>query len=319
MMLRITSLLLLASSVALAQKGVPSKVTFVVSNDAGQVVTNATVEGCFLDLSQSGGRDRFRGTTDKNGLYVASGSAVLGVCAGFSCQGYYPTEVNETMERKRTQDHGQPGWTWPDSWDVEIPILLKRIRNQIPMYVGGVENPYIDLWAGAGKYNLNSTSCYDLLRGSFLPPNGKGEIPDIAFKWKMTIYTSNKAGRALEYDTLCEILVTNVVDGICRGIPDGGKGDSRNEGSAYISAYEAPSDGYTNTISFYRHVRGAKAESNDDRHYLYYFRLRTQTNDMGKVTNALYGKIYGQINGNFTYLLNMTPNDRNIEEKRKTY
>ena len=155
------------------------------------------------------------------------------------------------------------------------------------------------------------------MKGAFLPPYGKGDVADLDFKWKMTIYSKDGDGLAWDYDTLCEICATNVVDGICKGIPDGGKGDSRDEGSAYISAYEAPIDGYTNTISFYSNVRGTKAESNDDKHYLYYFRIRTQTNELGQVTNALYGKIYGQINGNFTYFLNTTPNDRNIEEKRK--
>ena len=57
-------------------------------------------------------------------------------------------------------------------------------------------------------------------------------------------------------------------------------------------------------------------EENDDKHYLYYIRIRTQTNELGQVTNALYGKIYGRINANFLSLVNPTPNDRNIEEKR---
>jgi len=58
-------------------------------------------------------------------------------------------------------------------------------------------------------------------------------------------------------------------------------------------------------------------ESTDDQHYLYYFCIRTQTNEVGQVTNALYGKIYGQINGSFTYFLNPTPNDRNVEHDPK--
>ena len=66
-------------------------------------------------------------------------------------------------------------------------------------------------------------------------------------------------------------------------------------------------------MSFHCSVHGTKADSDEDRHYLYYFRMRTQTNEMGQVTNALYGKVYGQINGSFTYYLNATPNDPNVE------
>ena len=129
----------------------------------------------------------------------------------------------------------------------------------------------------------------------------------------MNIYSKDGDGLAVDYDTLSEIRMTNVLDGICRGIPDGDKGENKSEGSWYISAYEAPLDGYTNVITIYERIRGMKAESNDDGHYLYYFRIRTQTNELGQVTNAFYGKIYGRLNGNFTYYLNPTPNDRNIE------
>ncbi len=310
MIQRILGLMLLMTSVAVAQKGIPSTITFIVKNDLGQPATNAAVEGGFLDFSQSGARDRFKGMTDTNGIYVAEGNAVLGVCAGFSSFGFvYPTEIKKNIEYKRKQD-GQ-GYERIDHWDVEIPVLLKRIRNQIPMFMKGVENPYVSAFEGVGKYCLGKTSSYDFVKGSFLPPHGNGEVADLDFKWWMAIYTKNKAGRAIDYDTLCEVRLTNVVDGICRGTPDGD--EDGQVGSAYFSDYNAPVEGYTNTISFYDNVRGTKADSNDDRHYLYYFRIRTQTNAAGQVTNALYGKIYGQINGRFTYYLNPTPNDRNVE------
>jgi hypothetical protein len=136
-------------------------------------------------------------------------------------------------------------------------------------------------------------------------------VADMQFTRRMRIYSKDGDGLAVDYDSLCEIRMTNTVDGICLGKPDGT--EDGQYGSLYISAYEAPVEGYTSAISLYRNVRGTKAESNDDKHFLYYFRIRTQTNEMGQVTNALYGKIYGQINGSFSYFLNPTPNDRNVE------
>jgi hypothetical protein len=309
MIRRILSLIFVMTSVAFAQKGVPSKVTFSVRNDEGQPVTNALVTGCFLDLSQSGFRDEFKGQSDANGIYVTEGQAVLGIFGRFSSSGFYATREKKNLEYKRRQDG--KGYESIDRWDVEIPVLLKRIRNQIPMFVKQVENPNIDLWDSAGKYRLAGASSYDIVKGDFLAPYGRGEVADLDFKWKLSIYTTNKVGRALDYDSICEVRLTNAFDGICRGNPDGF--ENGQVGSAYISGYETPVSGYTNTISFYRNVRGMKADSNDDKHYLYYFRIRTQTNALGQVTNALYGKIYGQINGRFTYYLNPTPNDRNIE------
>jgi hypothetical protein len=296
------------TSVAFAQEEVPSRITFVVRNDVGELVTNVTVEGCFPNLTDSG-HGSFKGLTDTNGMLVVTGDAVIGVYACFSKGGYYPTTIEQNRDVK-VRMRWQAGWNH-DQWSIQIPILLKPIRHQIPVCLKQVENPYVDLWETVGKYRLDSTASYDMLKGVFLPPYGKGEVADMEFNWKMTIHAANKGGRALEYDTLCEIRMTNIVDGICRGTPDGTENGQR--GSAYISAYEAPANGYTNAILFYRNVRGTKAEDNDDKHYLYYFRIRTQTNETGNVTNALYGKIYGQINGNFTYYLNPMPNDRNVE------
>lgn len=311
MILRILAGLFLAASVAIAQQGIPSTVKLRVSDDVGSPVTNAAVDGCFLDFSQSGARTRFDGFTDTNGIFMAKGETVLGVYARFTCDGYYPTTVKQTIEYTR-KANGK-GYERIDRWDRDIPVLLKRIRNPISMLVKGIQNVEIRKKSEdkMGHYVLNSVVGYDLLRGDMLPPYGRGMLNDLEFDWKMTISATNKVGRAIDYDTLCEIRLTNTVDGICRGPPDGA--ENGQLGSAYISAYVAPADGYTNAITFYRNVHGTSAESNDDQHYLYYFRIRTQTNEMGQVTNALYGKIQGKINGLFTYYLNPTPNDRNVE------
>jgi hypothetical protein len=303
------TLICLLACIASAQQGVQTRAVFIVKDDMGQPVGNAAITGGFRDFSNAGSRDRFDGHTDSNGIFIAQGKAVVGVGCRVSSASYYPAQSSKNLEYKRRQDG--KGYESIDHWDVEIPILLKRIRNQIPMFMKGVENPYVSAFEGVGKYCLGRTSSYDIVNGAFLPPYGKGEMSDIRFNWKMTIYSKDSDGLAWDYDTLCEISMTNVVDGICRGVPDGS--ESGQTGSAYFSDYNAPVDGYTNTIPFYEHVRGTKADSNDDKHYLYYFRIRTQTNALGQVTNALYGKIYGQINGRFTYYLNPTPNDRNIE------
>jgi len=298
---------------AFAEKSVPSEVIFTVRNDFGQPVANASVEGGFLDLSQSGARDRFKGMTDTNGVYVAKGKAVIGVCAGFRSDGYYRTEIYQAIDSPCTQTNGHADLVLPITWDVMIPVLLKRIRSPIPMYIQNVENINIRKRTGdkIGRVVTNSVAGYDLVRGDIVAPYGRGRIADCEIKYLMKIISKDDDALPVDCDTVFEACMTNLVDGICRGNPDGA--ENGRLGSACISDYNAPVSGYTNTISFYRKVRGTKAESNDDRHYLYYFRIRTQTNGVGQVTNALYGKIYRQINGNFTYYLNPTPNDRNVE------
>lgn len=309
MISRILAILFLATLVASAQQGIPASVKLRVSDAAGSPVANASVEGCFLDLSQSGTRTSFCGVTDINGIFLAKGETVLGVYARFSRDGFYASTMKKAIEYTRRAD--SMGYERIDRWDREFPVLFKRIRNPIPMYARHVDNPYVSAFERVGMYNLGRTSSIDIVTGAFLPPNGNGQVADIEFVWKMSIYSRDVDGLAVDYDTLCEIRMTNALDGVCRGTPDGA--ESGQLGSLYLSAYEAPTDGYTNTLSFSEKVLGIKAESNDDQHYLYYFRIRTQTNEMGQVTNALYGKIYGQINGSFTYFLNPAPNDRNIE------
>jgi len=292
----------LIARLSLAQHYVPTTATIAVHDDNGQPVKNVLLEGGFRDVSNAGSRDRFSGTTDSNGVFVAKGHALIGVGVRAVAEGYYETITSVPLDLKEGSRL--------EHWDVSVSVLLKPIRKPGPMYFRHVDNFSFDPFERVGKYCLGRTSSYDFVAGAFLPPTGTGSRGDVRFTWSMTIHATNRIGRALSYDSLSRVEMTNAVDGLCKGKPDGVIG---GEGSSYISAYEAPLDGYTNAITFYRNVRGTVAESNDDQHYLYYFRIRTQTNEMGQVTNALYGKIYGQINGNFTYYLNPTLNDRNVE------
>ena len=304
---------ILLSSVVQAQRLIPASVRMRVTDDVGSPVRNVAVDGCFLDDSQSGASDSFEGMTDLKGEFLAKGRTMLGVYSKFVRADYYPTKNKSWIDGKQRVDGTIV--ERPKSWDIAVPVLLKRIKRQIPMFAKRFENPYIGQWENVGKYRLGCTSGYDIVKGSFLPPHGTGESADVEFRWKMIIYSFDDGKFAVDYDSLCDIHVANCVDGILRGVPDGS--ENGQTGSAFISDYEAPEAGYTNTISFYRNVRGSKVETNDDKHYLYYFRIRTQTNERGQVTNAYYGKIYGQLNGNFTYYLNPTPNDRNVEHDPK--
>ena len=57
--------------------------------------------------------------------------------------------------------------------------------------------------------------------------------------------------------------------------------------------------------------QGAKDDMNNPNRN-YFFRVRTVKNDEGNIVSAYYGKIYGDFM-QFSYYLNPTPNDRNIE------
>lgn len=305
MITRNICLLILCGEICYGQGMVLATATFVVRNDMEQIVSDAELKGWFGDISNEGAHDRFAGFTGTNGIYVANGKALTDACAIVRAAGHYDSLVRKRLEHDERMNI--------DRWDVEIPVLLRRIRNPIPLFAKGLE--YMDFKTTSqdkmGKYTLSSKVGYDLIKGDMLPPFGLGSVSDLEFVWKMVIISRDSDGLAVDYETHCEIRTPNTGDGICKGTPYGDL--THSNGSAFISDYDAPLEGYKNAIVIFRNVRNRKLETNDDQHYLYYFRVRSQTNELGQVTNALYGKIYGQINGHFTYYINPTPNDRNIE------
>ena len=292
-----------------ASPDLPAKITLVVKDDHSVPVAGCTVRGCFTDVSQSGSRTVFDGHTTANGVYVAKGRAQVGIYARVTREGYYMT----TVERDIGAHYRLNGGWDHDRWVEEIPVLLKPIRNPIHMVQGEIDIRGTHAWVARGLHNTNNTASYDLCCGDYLPPYGKGTVADMQFRWDVKINVTNAAGRALDYATRWDLAMTNGQDGVCRGQPDGGRGEHGREGSFFIPAYEAPLTGYTNNIVFWDNVCGSKRESNDDHHSLYYFRIRTQTDQAGQVTNAVYGQIHGRINVSFTYSLNPTVNDRNME------
>ena len=90
-------------------------------------------------------------------------------------------------------------------------------------------------------------------------------------------------------------------------------------GSAMRLPRFAPEAGYmTNWVkSTLQHEGESLNEKREDQNY--FFRVRTITDKYGKLISALYGKIHGEIDYSwprgitFTYYLNSTPNDRNME------
>ena len=83
---------------------------------------------------------------------------------------------------------------------------------------------------------------------------------------------------------------------------------------------DAPQGGYDSILAQVLSLNGDKRLNGaDGENQNYFFRVRTALDQQGKVKSALYGKTAGPIvcgpQGivQFTYYLNPTPNDRNME------
>lgn len=223
-----------------------------------------------------------KGNTDTDGVFSAShmdSSLDLGVVVGKI--GYYTTHWSQQFYFDDKNRH--PYFT----------LMLKQIGKPIPMYAKLIDkNPPI----------LNQPVGYDLMVGDWVAPYGNGIDTDITF----TKVAYRKSGSDYEYKVTVDF--TNAGDGIqAYTIPESEKG------SGLQSPHEAPIDGYQTQLIKDRSAHpGEPTKSNYDESAKYFIRVRTVLDSDHNVKSALYGKIYGDFM-QFTYYLNPTPKDRNIE------
>jgi hypothetical protein len=148
----------------------------------------------------------------------------------------------------------------------------------------------------------NRPVAFDLSIGDWIAPYGKGRSSDIIFTRNVNMRSKR------DYDQKLIIGFPNSGDGIREfKVPD----DQRYCG--LLSPYEAPSGGYIPEIVRESSEHPGQPMTLDfDNKRNYFIRVRTVLDEQGNVKSALYGKIYGDFM-HFTYYLNPTPNDRNVE------
>lgn len=112
----------------------------------------------------------------------------------------------------------------------------------------------------------------------------------------------------------------------CRNAMEGFQRMSKDAWSSFVSVYEAPLEGYQPSIVLAINCTTDKILQQEEINSAGYlvFRVRTVVDEKGHIVRARYGKIYGPVeygenlttsNGlmRFTYYLNPTDNDRNLE------
>jgi hypothetical protein len=143
---------------------------------------------------------------------------------------------------------------------------------------------------------------YDFLAGDWVSPNGKGQTADIIFLREYSKRSLN------DYDYKLTVTFPNKGDGIQTFTEPTGQ-----KGGGLRSPYEAPGNGYEPVITRVNISHPpATLIWDHDPNRIYFLRVKTVLDEKGNVKSALYGKIYGDFM-QFTYYLNPTPNDRNIE------
>lgn len=218
-----------------------------------------------------------------------------------------------------------------------VTLRLDRVENPIPLFVkrATLRNYH----KGIGGFDgTNSVVRFDILKGDWLPPYGKGETADLEFK--STLVIKDRAWFMIEprkYDWVYFYnLGTNVK---CLGENDGFATVCPRH-CAGIKIRRADGDCVTRSLALVNIGRNKRYHRNGEDwdcqnykdHYsdrAVLFRIRSRYDEKGNLKEAYYGKIYGdfEIEGNdkkgligisFLYYLNPSPLDRNLEWDMKT-
>jgi hypothetical protein len=251
-----------------------------------------------------------KGETSSDGIFPAEvrSNGEVGVTA--RKDGYYDTfgpgynfrNLKGAMERAFATDRWEP-------WNPSIQLTLKKIVSPVPMYARRVEV----------KFPVEATDIgFDLELSDWVAPYGTGMIADVIFRVDRIINSER------DYSSTLQLSFSNKNDGIAAfQVPP-------HTGSLLRSQHAAPEQGYesgkvwrqgrspTNGGPTDTFVEDERKDQN------YFFRVRTVSDGVGRIKSALYGKIYGDIRLyvgtrapkpgiGFTYYLNPTPNDRNLE------
>jgi len=280
------------------QHGAQGQVTFRVVDSTGTPVVKAEIRATFPHSDAYGDVEVSKGLTDTNGIYFAAGRANDQLIYDVRKEGSYKTEGTYRFYRRGENCVKNGRW---QPWNPTNVVVLKEKRKPIAMYAKRIDTPVPVCDAPIG---------YDLEAGDWVVPYGKGEKTYIFFTYHSEIkdfWTGKK-----ELTISC----TNRMDGFCRA--------QKDMWSGLNSAYDAPTDGYQSTVNLILDAtkdRVLKSEGISESEYLT-FRVRTVLDEKGKIIKAQYGKIYGRVEYGagdkldrlrFTYYLNPTDKDRNLE------
>jgi hypothetical protein len=210
----------------------------------------------------------FSGTTDSNGLYSAEGDTESIALVEATKDGYYKTVVSYEFTNQSNR-------VWQPQPAV-VPVVLKKKLNPVAMYARRIRKAIPADGVPLG---------FDLEAGDWVGPHGSGMHRDFVFTLNRQVKSIEEFSGDLRLD------FSRPGDGIQSVLAP------PRFGSELRLPRLAPLDGYQAvwTQSFGRVVSNNLyyGETKDDQNYFY--RVRSQVDDVGNVTNAYYGKISGEI------------------------
>ena len=301
---------------------------FVVDDRTGEPMKDVSVTGSFrMDngwLAFKGGEppNRDSAVTDVNGrcrLRGRTNCGRMGVWARNPPSGYYAPRRGWG---RRFSEKNLLGIWQPDN--LVATIRLQRVERPIPLFVKAckldVKREIADV--NGGRFAL------DLMSGDWLPPFGEGKVADIEF----ARLPHEDLGSGMNDS---DVRGTSFRDSMAVRFPGEGNGlvESNPAPNLRLRIRTAPEDGYRpDYLCWTGRNRKLEYVGSYDENRCFCFRIRTRRDDRGRIVEAYYGKIYGDITFVYqfrpefvpvasvcmSYYLNPTPLDRNLEWDRKT-
>ncbi len=267
----ILTMIVLSLHAVFAHSSVVAKVNLILTvvDDKGAPVGDAKVSGSGW-IPGKYGAAVFNDVTDKNGEYKVSFNSAVDYGFHVVKDGYYRSYMfyylSDGTGPKIADGYWQPN-------PMKKTVVLKPIKNPVPMYVKGVKEKAPVYGQPVG---------YDLMAGDWVAPYGKGSVQDFIFN-----VTGEKNESGFNANTKMVISFSNEKDGI-QFFKSSPLHNEEPLGSKFWSAYEAPLDGYEPVYEYERII--AKGVTRKDLNF--YYRVRTQVDENGQVEKAMYGKIY---------------------------
>lgn len=254
-----------------------ARISFKVVDEKKNPVDNVVVRGggWIPDGSVS---SEFNALTDANGIATVDIRTAYDVGCTFQKSGHYDSEFYYAFGSEKLIRDGR----WPQSGFTNS-IVLKHIVNPIPMYVKAVEAQLPVLGKQIG---------FDLVKGEWVAPYGKGAVPDfkICVTGKVSKVFGKFGGVQLISYLYMRVTFSNKGDGIQTNSVPMHKGGYL--GSRLVTDHEAPADGYRDEYIYERRKGLTQRESinvypRDDQ--IAYFRVRTELDETGRIKKAWYG------------------------------
>lgn len=281
--------------------GALADVRIKVLDDMGEAVPDATISVTFYTAPEK--VDVKRGKTDAQGRFSARGMCIGEVHAWIRKDGYYDTKIDPAFRLLPDKD-AERLRKWSEG-TVESTATLKKKHNPVGLNFG-----YRQYWSFPVT---NEVFFLDLESCQWCPPYGNGNHRDLSLVYEAAEHPEE--GWAVSYWNKLTLAMPNIVDGFYRR-----KTDSF---SKFAYDYEASTNVvYSKSLVLEierKNDRMVKIDIPKDDEY-FIFRIRTETNELGQVTHANYGRIGEKLNLaiglSIKTWFNPKDNDTNLEDSR---